>query len=137
MYKINSRYPIIKEQTKRLYSELTKQEHYSKSEALYQCSEVLKSKNNNFTTTDIAIRDTAREFYYDPYDFRSRLKGLETNPEIDVLVRKVKEKESLLKKTLKLRNFLIENNRINAGNVTPKLKGFEKFCLKFKYLMKL
>ena len=109
------------------------QNHFSKSDAIYCYGEFLREKVKNPVGMGIAMRDMLeKEPINDMFRFSNNIAYIEQEKGIKKLLNQYEESDAKHPNLLDVRTKLIEEKRVNHGQVTPKLKGFDKFILKLK-----
>ena len=108
---------------------------HSKDIAAEQYKIFMEETVKNLVAATIAMRDVLREHPLQyPGDSFQNIAVLEKQPEIDVLIKQVEQIRLSNSKTASIRHDILATDRINMHIVTPKLRGFEKFCKKLKFI---
>lgn len=107
--------------------------HFSKSDAIYCYGEILRERIKNPVGAEIALRDMLeKEPIDDMFRFSNNITYIEQEEGIQKLLNQYEESDAKYPNLLDVRTKLIEEKRVNHGQVTPILKGFDKFILKLK-----
>lgn len=104
--------------------------------ATQEYKQYITNRLKNPVMTAIVMNDVLKNNPPQNNDTIMNLIRLEKHPEIDTLIKSQKQNRDNYKKTAKLRSKIIEYERINTKNITPKLKKLEKIIFKIKLLFK-
>ena len=121
----NKNLKIISDKTKYFLDKPTDYSVITEGAEYYK--EFLKAKINCPTKADIMMHETKSKqpvVYTGYYNLNKKI--LSTFPEIRQLLNKVKDVEKNFSRTAKIRQYIIEHNRIQSEGVLPKLTGFAK-----------
>ena len=102
--------------------------------AAKEYQQYLSARLENPVMTAIIMNDTLKQNPIKNNDAIMNLIRLEKHPEVDTLVKKCEPSFFIHERTGHIRNAILENGRICAEKVTPKLNGLKKMLFKLKLI---
>lgn len=111
---------------------------YDEELAQIRTEDFLKDRIKNPTIADAAMHRYVKRYPFESpkYQIINNIADLEKTPVVDTLIKQDRENyKKLYPKTGRIREALIQNDRIDLYKVTPKLKGAKKLLLRLKTMI--